>query len=91
MHRTNRPITATRFGLLMTLLCLTTVPAAADVTLPHVLGSNMVEPAIASGFDSIALDVSAFGAGVYDVTIIAYDYYLNPAALTIADAVTIHQ
>ncbi len=42
MYRTNRPITATRFGLLTALLCLAVVPAAADVTLPHVLGSNMV-------------------------------------------------
>ena len=42
MHHTGRSIITTRFGLLITLLCLAALPAAADVTLPHVLGSNMV-------------------------------------------------
>jgi uncharacterized protein (DUF362 family) len=53
------------------------------------LSGVLVEPPVASNFETITLDVSGFAPGVYSLDMLGYDYSLNATLVSVPAAVTL--
>jgi uncharacterized protein (DUF362 family) len=82
-------VTVTSHSMLGPYLMLSVAPTP-DLTKLEVFASGaLVEPPVSSGFGDIVLDLTALGAGTYDLVVRGYDYALNVTEQTFAGGIVV--